>query len=105
MKPRVLIFDGENVLSCTQPHVAHVNFLLTSSNVTLDLPDVETSALDLLPVISSASDHTVSIKVASYFIFLSGKDVVRIVSKKDSDTSMLQALSPESLKFVLHPLE
>ena len=61
-------------------------------------------------MISSAWDHTVSsedgvVRTALYYIHSSGKNVVRLVSRKASDTSMMQALFSESLKFVLHPLE
>ena len=61
-------------------------------------------------MISFASDHTVSskdgvVRTALYYIYSSGKTVVRLVSRKASDTLIMQALFSESLKFVSHPLE
>ena len=97
-------------MPCPQIRVTHVSFRVTSSSATQDRPDVETSALDLLPGILCASDHTDSfedgrVRTGLYYIHSGGKNVVRLVSRKASDTSIMQALFDESLKFALHPLE
>ena len=90
VKPRICFSTMK--ISILQTRITHVNFRLTSSSVAQDLWYVEISALDLLPVISSASDHTVSSeggvvrtglqRMASHFMFLCGEDVLRVVGKQ-----------------------